>query len=685
MPVGRRKEWLGRLAALAFGLGIVAAAEWGLGLLPGLTPEPLVRELGARDGTRLLTINPAFPNRFFPRSLSSVTPGGVKMTPRAFVEPRAAGSTRVLFAGESTVQGFPHPRRLSPGAFLEAMLSDAWPDRRVEVFNAGITAVASFPVLETVRASEALAPDLVVVYSGHNELFGVYGSASVRMGGDGLLAKELHQFLVTRRLGGLVARALDGAWSPGSSKPQSLLQAMSSVGWVPPQDQRRGRALANLGTNLAAIASWGREHHIPVILCNLVCNERGFAPGEGASLALNDGGYEVALAAAKRDVASGSWSAALEAARRARSLQPERASVVFLEARALEALGQGGAAHEAYAKARDLDPRPFRATDGANAVIGEVARIEGGVLADVDLAFHSVAPAAGVGWELMDDHVHPSTAGEALLARAVVKAMADLVGPVAVSAAQRDRLASDEEYRRRLGDLPVEQLAVCHSMAGLLSEPPMDQGNQERLQQLRVQADSLWKVLVPGEKRGVERWRSAKGPDLLVLNVADQLFADGRFDLARPYYDAASLEEPYTIWSDVWARLRWARCGELLDGVPREEDAAQLDAMAERLELLALAPDLDPFLLSFLRGYREHLATNHEAAVRLLQEAARDPGIRRTFAFDLLALLSEELAQVGRWDEACHWVEEVSYETRQQEYGRFLIAHLQRHEKGPAR
>jgi tetratricopeptide (TPR) repeat protein len=565
------------------------------------------------------------------------------------------------------------------------MLSDAWPDQRVEVFNAGITAVASFPVLETVRASAELDPDLVVVYTGHNELFGVYGAASVRIGGDGLLAKELHQFVLGTRLGGLVARLLDGAGSPGNSPTRSLLQAMSSVGAIPPQDPRRARALASLGTNLTAIVSWCRDRHIPVILCNLVCNERGFAPGVATAPGVEQGAYEAALVEARRELGAAAWGRALEAARRARSLQPQGASAVFLEARALEGLGQTSAAGEAYAVARDLDPRPFRATSRANVVIREVARAEGAVLADVDLAFHAAAPGAGVGWELMDDHLHPSTAGEAVLARAVVKAMADLPGILAVSPEAGQRLASDDDYRRRLGDLPVEQLAVCHSMAGLLSEPPMDCDNQERLQQLRVQADSLWKVLVPGEKRGVERWRSAKGPDLLVLNVADQLFADGRFDLARPYYDAASLEEPYTIGSDVWARLRWARCGEMLDGVPRQGDMAQLDAMSDRLELLALAPDLDPFLLKFLRGYREHLASNHSTAVRLLQEAASDPGVRRTFAFDLLALLSEELAHAGRWDEACRWVEEVSTETRQQDYGRFLVARLQRRQGGPAR
>ena len=78
------------------------------------------------------------------------------MAPRPFIEPSALPTYRVAVVGASTVQGFPHPRRLAAAAFLEAMLQDALPHRQVEVFNLGITSIASFAVAQTLADAFAL-------------------------------------------------------------------------------------------------------------------------------------------------------------------------------------------------------------------------------------------------------------------------------------------------------------------------------------------------------------------------------------------------------------------------------------------------------------------------------------------------------------------------------------------------
>ena len=56
------------------------------------------------------------------------------------------------------------------------MLADVWPEREVEVVNLGITSIASFAVAQVVEDALALSPDLVVVYTGHNEFYGLYGA-----------------------------------------------------------------------------------------------------------------------------------------------------------------------------------------------------------------------------------------------------------------------------------------------------------------------------------------------------------------------------------------------------------------------------------------------------------------------------------------------------------------------------
>ena len=56
--------------------------------------------------------------------------------------PPGTNTVRVLLVGESAIQGYPQPRHLCASAFLQLMLQDAWPDRRVEVINLGTTAIA---------------------------------------------------------------------------------------------------------------------------------------------------------------------------------------------------------------------------------------------------------------------------------------------------------------------------------------------------------------------------------------------------------------------------------------------------------------------------------------------------------------------------------------------------------------
>ncbi len=660
-----------RLLALGLGVLLVLALEGGLRLVPSLAPPPFVLEL-ARQGNRVLrTINPAYPGRFFTGALDAqAAPGGMRMTPRAFVEPRPPGSFRVVFAGESTVQGYPHPRRLNAGAYLQAMLQDAWPERRVEVFNAGITAVSSFAVARTVEDAAALAPDLVVVYTGHNELYGVYGTASLKQGGGVVWAKslyyELMQARLTRLLGSGLAR-VDGE-SPARS---SLLQLMAQAGALAPGDTRRQQAHHTLRENLTQLARFCHQAHLPLVLCTLVSNETGFAPAPLPLAEAQRGEWirRVEEASALLEGTPGTDAArrALMLLDEAAGLDADNARLHFERGRCLERMGEGVRAHTAFVQARDLDPRPWRAPSSYNPLIRQVALAEGAALADVEQAFLQASPAAGVGWELMADHLHPSAPGQVLLARTIAG--------VVLSPAEMGRLRPDAAYREGQGDLPVEKLAVSRAMTALLSEPPLNTSGPGRVAQLEEESQRLWAELSPAERLGCERWAAGQGPELLVLNVADQAFATHEYHLARIYYRAARLEEPYTVWGDLWATLRWGRCQELLGGLEPGTRAA-VEQMMERAALLALAPDFDPALGLFFSGYALHLLGRRAEAVARLEQAAADRGIQRTFGPDLVSLLAENLVALGRRAEAEQQVLRITGALGQREFGQQLLEQI---------
>lgn len=646
----------GRVAALLLGLVLVALIEGGLRLLPALEPPPFAIQLARVEGRALHAVNPDYARRFF-AGVAEPIRRGIRMTPRPYIEPAPEGALRVLFAGGSTVQGYPHPKRLSAPSYLQEMLGDLFPERSIEVFNAGITAASSFAVARAVEDGvAALGADLVVVYTGHNELYGVYGAASLAQGGQSVGMKRVHYALVQWRLRPLVGKLIGPLGRESADGP--LIEVMSKAGAIAASDPRRAQAAANLETNLRDVAAFCRARRVPLVLCTVTSNERGFAPAR-LEPPLPNGErtrYGDFLAQGQRERAE---AAALAALAQAEVLYADDAYLHFLRGYHLEHLGRAAQARAAYVRARELDPRPWRATAALNEVVRRVAAEEGVLLAEVEERFRAHSPAAGVGWELMADHLHPTAAGQVLLARSIVAALAGAPAPWQVAPGAADRLAPADEYRRRLGDLPVERLAVLRAMVALLAAPPLDAGNERRVQTLRQQAAARWDELSAGEQSGVERWQTGAGPELLVLNVAEACYATREYERARAYYRAARLEEPYTIWGDLWSTLRYVRCGQLAGDPIGPTERAALSALLDRLRFLSAAPDFSLGLQDFIRGYAHHLLGQHVRALAALERAAQDANIRQTIHTDLLELLVAELMTAGRLADAERYAEKL--------------------------
>ena len=668
----------GRLAALLLGLVLVALIEGGLRLIPALDPPAFAIQLARIEGRALHAVNPDYARRFF-ADMAEPIRRGIRMTPRPYIEPAPEGALRVLFAGGSTVQGYPHPKRLAAPSYLQEMLGDLFIERQIEVFNAGITAASSFAVARAVEDGvAALGADLVVVYTGHNELYGVYGAASLAQGGQAVWMKRVHYALVQWRLRPLVGKLIGPLGKEWADGP--LIEVMSKAGDIPASDPRRVLAAANLETNLRDVAAFCRAQRVPLVLCTVTSNERGFAPARiepplpDEELAL----YVDFLAQSDREQVS---PAALEALAQAEALYADDAYLHFLRGYHLEQVGRGAEARAAYVQARELDPRPWRATAALNEAVRRVAAEEGVQLADVESRFLAHSPEAGVGWELMADHLHPAATGQVLLARAIVAALEGAPAPWQVASGAADRLAAADEYRRRLGDLPVERLAVLQAMVVLLASPPLDEGNEGQVQTLRQQAEALWDELSAGEQSGVERWQTGAGPELLALNVADACYAAQEYERARAYYRAARLEEPYTIWGDLWSTLRQMRCGQLVGGSIGPVEHSALHALLDRLRFLSEAPDFSLGLQDFIRGYAYHLLGEHGKALAALEQAVQDANIRKTFTTDLLELIVAELMTAGRLADAERYAVEIAAEQGQEAFGRALVEQIRAGQK----
>jgi tetratricopeptide (TPR) repeat protein len=89
------------------------------------------------------------------------------------------------------------------------------------------------------------------------------------------------------------------------------------------------------------------------------------------------------------------------------------------------ARGDAPGARAAFEAARDADPLPWRVLTPFNEQLRQLARDGDARLADVDEAFGREARAGLVGFALVADNCHPTPLGNALLARELLRAMAE--------------------------------------------------------------------------------------------------------------------------------------------------------------------------------------------------------------------------------------------------------------------
>lgn len=400
-----------RLAALAFGLvlaGVVLAlAEGGLRLAGFGGYAPTFRAAGRLDdGSTLVMTDPGGTASYF----FADRPGSGALDPEALVRPKPAGTVRVMWVGESAAKGIPQPRPLRAASFLRAMLADAWPDRRVEVINLGAPAIASYPVLGVMREALEHEPDLVVAYLGNNEYYGAFGVSSVHSAGrsPGLIRalRALHSTAVAQAL----TRAAGRRAGTGT-----LMEAMAGRSSLGPDDPARAAAARTLGAFVGDMIDRCRERGVPIVVCTPPCNERDVAPfGEPdlSALAPGERGRLADLMRVAAESVADEPSRAEEAARAALHLHGTHATARFLLGRALLAQGREEEARVELRLAVDLDPMPWRPPAASVAAIRRAAESRGAGLADLESAFRAASPGGVVGWDLMDDHVHPSLKGQ---------------------------------------------------------------------------------------------------------------------------------------------------------------------------------------------------------------------------------------------------------------------------------
>ncbi len=530
LPAWKRRLFMG--ITLAIPLVALAAAELGL-RLAGWGGYPAFFRIAGQlpSGASVALVEPAATKPYF--FANPTRPGYAEET--NFLIPKPADTVRIFIVGESAAKGYPQPRNLSMASFLQALLGDAWPEKKVEVISLGTTAVASFPLVYLTREAVRYEPDLMVFYVGNNEFFGAYGVASINSFGT-LPTWALPWMRALRGLA--VVQAVEGVVRGKADENRSLMEQMVGKTVIPADSPLRAAAARNLETHLGRMLDAVRAAGIPAVVCTTASNEAGLAP-------LGEGG---------------------EAATR------------FALAKKQAAAGDRPAARDSFLAARDLDTMPWRPISATEQAIRRAAAERDMVLCDVAEVFRALSAEPATDWDLLDDHVHLSLRGQAEVARAIAASLATLPESVRVDAARLESLPDWKAYAERLGTNEWDDYRVNHTLRVLFGVPFMKRTNRDAFDRFETACRETEARMSPEIREEARQWQSfrphAGGLRPLTGMVARVMLRENKPAEAERLYAIAERQVPdYTSWYLEYLYFKLA-CRQRING---RLSAADLD------------------------------------------------------------------------------------------------------------
>ena len=351
--------------------------------------------------------------------------------PDSFAAQKPSDEFRIFCLGGSTVQGRPFAIETSFPTFLELSLQAADPTRQWEVVNCGGVSYASYrlvPVLQEVLQYE---PDLIVLYTGHNEFLEdrTYGHIkrlpAILAWPAGLLANT-RTYRALRQI--LQTDPTDRQKAPGVQQPgrpllpdevDAMLEHRGGMEKYGRDPKWRRDTEEHFEYNLNRMVAMADEAGVPLLLVNPVANLRDCPPfknqhRDGLTEAERQQ-WEELIAQASRHHGSNSTEA-LRLLQEALEIDDQHAGLHYLLAKTHDAMGNAALARQEYIAAKEDDICPLRILESMNQAILNTAQKTGAPLVDVRRMYEEISQNGIPGGMYLMDHVHPSIEGHQLIA-----------------------------------------------------------------------------------------------------------------------------------------------------------------------------------------------------------------------------------------------------------------------------
>jgi tetratricopeptide (TPR) repeat protein len=394
------------IAALSW-LGFFALLElvlWGCGV-----PLLVDREDPFRGFSGLITV---FEDQGEIYRTRLPKPGGT-FNDQSFQSHKPSGGLRIFTLGGSSSYGFPWSAPVAFTAVLGDVLSASHPDRSIEAINASGVSYAMHRLNIVADELFHYEPDIFIIYSGHNEFIEPeFFNALKRRGATrNRFEYALANTHVYSAMQALLGEAVETPRRRQSGFDERVRRADSATYSA----AAKKAVIEEYQWRLQRLVRRAQQRGIRVVICTVPSNLRDWRPEQSvADSTLDPAGrqrWERALHSGRQRLEAGDFEAALDDFGVALESSAQHALTHYLMGQSHEGLGHWAQAGEAYRRARDKDASPSRALSASNEAVRQVAREEGALLVDIDELFATQSPHGLVGFNLIEDYVHPTLAG----------------------------------------------------------------------------------------------------------------------------------------------------------------------------------------------------------------------------------------------------------------------------------
>jgi lysophospholipase L1-like esterase len=422
----RSKRWAFRASAMLLGLSPFLIAEAMLRIADWQPPTPIgdpfvdfqsIRPLFIADDHKQMMVTAANRLEYF--------------RPESFAIEKHEDEFRIFCVGGSTVQGRPYAIETSFTKWLELALQAADSSRRWEVINCGGVSYASYRLVPVVQEILRYEPDLIVLYTGHNEFL---EDRSYQF------AKNIPEFVADSyaelsRLKTL--QYLHGRFgsNPGandtvdskemlSTEVQALLDYQGGLEFYHRDAKWRRSVVDHFEFNLRRIIDFSTRAEVPIAIVDPPANLIDCPPFKSEHTSgLTAEELSRVQQMVEQAIAAPATDRSIQLLEQAIAMDPDHAGTHFQIGSGYTQASRSQEAKRHFRLARDEDICPLRITEPLTHVIRTVATDTETPCIEVRRKFEELSEGAIPGNNLFFDHVHPSFRGHQVIALEIIKTL----------------------------------------------------------------------------------------------------------------------------------------------------------------------------------------------------------------------------------------------------------------------